>query len=111
MPSEYKVCVLCETYDRKPSTVYNKISTVECEQKIRAAYFRPHNKTLNIDLLNKYVHKTCYKSLVGRMKPISVTKKIVRPRRLHHASAQVFNSNSPQQFLKKYCWTVLISNP
>jgi len=111
MPSEYKVCALCEKYDRKPRTIYNKISTVKCEQKIRAAYLRRHKKTLNIDLLNKYMHKTCYKSLVGRLKPILATTKIEKSRGLRRASAQVFNSNSPQQFLKKYCWTVLISNP
>ena len=73
MPGEIKNCLLCGCSKRESQSLYKTINSVEQENRIRDGYSKRYKQELNETLMNKQVHRTCYRSII-RTQPLAATR-------------------------------------
>ena len=93
MPGVIRRCVLCAQLKRAPFSLYMTIDCAEQERRIQEGYRKRHKLDIMGSLINKQVHRSCYRSIIQRQTPAtsrsdSHPRKNISHRRRQQSSQQ-----------------------
>ena len=80
MPGAVRTCFLCGRSERGAQSMYMTIDCFEQERRIRDAYFKRHKIQITGSLIDKEVHRQCYRSILQRQ-PLATVQSRSHPRK------------------------------
>lgn len=69
MPGAIRTCFLCGRSNRSSFSSYMKIDCLEQERRIQEGYRQRYKINLDDSLIDKQVHRLCYRSIIQRQPP------------------------------------------
>ena len=78
MPGAIRTCFLCGRSDRSSLSLYMKIDCLEQERRIQEGYRERHKINLIDSLIDKRVHRSCYRSIIRRQ-PLARCRSVSHP--------------------------------
>lgn len=93
MPGAIRTCFLCGQSERGCQSIFMTIDCLEQERRIQEGYLKRHKIELVNSLINKQVHRRCYRSLLRRQ-PLASVRSVSHPRK--YASRRNHNQLKPE---------------